>query len=293
MIIDNTIKNLDAAIADDEITDTDAQLENDETVDAGPPGFKPYYICREYEPNAERVRLLQKLEQVIKERVASDGKEKVGYIRVEGSCFPDLLVEDGYYLVSVPLLAYLEYKFTTVAIAPYRIALVGEEGKQIEEYALLLPEELDCIVTENAAYNDQQVLDYFELDPAKVAAAEIFKVKNFPYLVVAAKLNRIEFAGMECIRIDRYFNYAARQARLRQAQLEAGQPEQLLQRMAVAATGRDSIAFRGFQKVLQSSVIKSDFTLGLMRILDSFHHNPRFGREFDGDCLELAWSWQH
>jgi uncharacterized protein YjbI with pentapeptide repeats len=290
--INNAAENSSATVAEMEATNVDDQLENDETVDAGPPGFKPYYICREYEPNVERVRLLQKLEQVIKERVASDSKEKVGYIRVEGSYFPDLLVEDGYYLVSVPLLAYLEYKFTAVAVASYRIALVGEDGKRIEEYALLLPEELDCIVTESVVYNDQQVLDFFELDPVKVAGAEIFKVKGFPHLVVAAKFNRIEFAGLQCVRIDRYFDYAARQVRLRQEQLEAEQPERVLQRMEAVATGRDSVCVREFKKMLNRRAFESDFNLGFVQILESFHHNSRFGQEFGSNCLELVWSWK-
>jgi uncharacterized protein YjbI with pentapeptide repeats len=288
----NARENLNSATNEVVAPDNEALLENDAAVDRCPPGVKTYFILRESEANAERVQLLQKIEMPVKEQGASEVMPKLRYIEVEGAYFPDLLVEDGWYLVSAPLFDYLEYKFDSVPAAPYRIALVGEAGKRIEEYALLLPEEWDCVVAASAVYNDQQVLEYFELDPAKVGVAEIFKVKDFPHLLVAAKLNRIEFAGVQCTRIDQYFDYSGRQARLQEEQLNAEQPEQLLQRMEAAVTGRDNACVREFKTVLNGSTLQWDFNRGLRAILESFRRRPRTDLEFGSDRIELQWSWE-
>jgi hypothetical protein len=114
--------------------DSDALLEND-TLETGQPGVKAYYIIRECEPNSARVRLLRKIGTIVKNRLEPDKRNdqaKVCYINVEGEYFPDFLEEYGYQLVSVSLLAYLEYKFNSVPLAPYRIALVAENGRRLK-----------------------------------------------------------------------------------------------------------------------------------------------------------------
>jgi uncharacterized protein YjbI with pentapeptide repeats len=276
-------------------TDPDVLLEND-TLEPGLPGVKPYYILRECESNSMRVRLLRKIGTIVKNRLGPEARNdqaKVCYIDVDGEYFPDFLEEDGYQLVSVPLLAYLEYKFDFVPLAPYRIALVAEAGRRIEEYALLLPDELDCVVAESMVHNEKQVLEYFELDLARVGGGEIFKVKDFPHLLLARKLNRIEFAGVECIRIDRYFDYEAKEAELSRARLESQHPEQLLKKLEAAATmGPDSLNIKEFLKAVGSGTVNYDFNRGLRDVFESFQPRPQRNLEFAADSLEFVWSWE-
>lgn len=276
-------------------TDPDVLLEND-TLEPGLPGVKPYYILRECESNSMRVRLLRKIGMIVKNRLGPETQNdqaKVCYINVDGEYLPDFWEEDGYQLVSVPLLAYLQYKFDFVPLAPYRIALVAEAGRRIEEYALLLPDELDCVVAESAVYNEKQVLEYFELDLARVGGGEIFKVKDFPHLLLARKLNRIEFAGVECIRIDRYFDYAAKEAELSRARLESEHPEQLLKKLEAAATvGLDSLNTKEFLKAVGSGTVNYDFNRGLRDVFESFQPRPQRNLEFVADSLEFVWSWE-
>jgi hypothetical protein len=55
-------ENMNIAATEVGTVDQEALLENDAMVDLCPPEVKAYYILRESEANAGRVRLLQKIE---------------------------------------------------------------------------------------------------------------------------------------------------------------------------------------------------------------------------------------
>lgn len=98
--------------------------------------------------------------------------------------------------MSVPFWGYLREKLDVGEIEFNHVGFYSEQGCRVEEYCLIVPEEVDCVLEGSASYD--KAGRSFEIDPDKAGQLEIFKVKGFPHLIVTAKLNRIDFGGYQC-----------------------------------------------------------------------------------------------
>lgn len=189
----------------DEILDIDTSIE------------KEYYILSEEEATKDiRVGLseLKKyipIEDIRKEKISYTDKEAIFVQTPEGEYYPDYIKEKGIHLFSVRLYEYIKTKVFMRDIERNTIALVGEGGKRQEEYKLLIPDTLDCILEGSEKYDKTGKLIYFEIDPMKAGECEIFKVKDFPHIILRNKLNRIRYSGFKCMRIENHFKYEEEQ----------------------------------------------------------------------------------
>lgn len=179
-------------------------------------GFnKQFYIIYEQKTNGpERIQISSELEKHIdlnELRSGNPGKSNLDgiFIQVEDGCFyPDLIEENGVYLISVKLLKALNAKQLLRREDLYLpVGLVSEGGKRNGEYYLFLPEQLDCLLEGTARFNDHEILTFFELNEEETGELQLFRVKGFPHLIATKKIKRNDFAGLQCVRLENYFDY--------------------------------------------------------------------------------------
>jgi uncharacterized protein YjbI with pentapeptide repeats len=175
-----------------------------------------YYVVKEWleTPQLNLKELTGLLPLVTIRSGQSESLDNQSYcIEVEGEYFPDLIEANDYFLVSRRFSKYLEEKTGSIKRLEYNgVVLVSDKHQRAEEYITLVPPELDCMVTGSAVYDVTEKLNYFELDQSKIGKHLFFKVKGFPHLMSLFKLNRIDWA-LECVRLDNYFDYAAKRDR--------------------------------------------------------------------------------
>jgi uncharacterized protein YjbI with pentapeptide repeats len=220
------------------------------------------------------------------------------YIDTEGKYCPDYLLVAGLDLVSQKFLHYLEYKFALDPIEYNNVTFVTKNGERIDNYCLLIPETIDCLM--NVRYDPDGALTYFEVDPYLTNGEEIFRAPGFPYLIVTRKLNRIEFSGFKCQRIEVFFDYPAiREADLRERQRK----KPLIAARDAFQTQANRIQNLGYVSVytgyLERNNLAAEIGRGLQKIFDSFQgvnssidiltgYGLTFVLSLEGDCLELA-----
>lgn len=140
--------------------------------------------------------------------------------KTEGDFFPEIIEEDGLYFISDSLYEYMKKKIKKITLKTETpVKLASEEGKRIEGYHLIVPYELDCILEGTEQYSETGELVYFEIDDFKTGNYEIFKVKDYPHLIITQKVNRLQYGGIHCSRIENYFDYEGERDRVCQKRL--------------------------------------------------------------------------
>jgi len=191
----------------DEICDLDASLN------------KAFYVMKEHEETKNIRADLSELKKYIPVDDIRAGDERYFdksalFVQCpKGEYFPDYIEENGVFLVSAKFYEYMKTKIFTRNIVSNTLGLVSEGGKRQEEYRLLIPDTVDCVLEGSEKYDERGNLTYFEIDPYKVGEMEIFRVKGFPHLIVANKMNRMRYSGFECKRIENFFDYEGEQDR--------------------------------------------------------------------------------
>ncbi|MCX7748282.1 MAG: pentapeptide repeat-containing protein [Clostridia bacterium] len=251
---------------------------------------KNFFVLRERkEGREERIRIKDIYSHITPETIL---KKDTLFIEVEGEYYPDFIEEKGLYFVSVGLLDYLKYKIHLGQIESCHVGFVSEEGKRVEEYRLITPLEVDCMLYGSARYSKIGELLSFEIDEEKTGELEIFKVKGFPHLVVTGKLNRIEFSGYECTRIENYFYYeGARDGdyveRISGRKLEESVKE--FEKLAEALEKKDCVLH--IKRICSSEKVKWEVREGLSRILTSYKGEKIEIEKLSDRFFMFFWSW--
>ncbi|HYH01617.1 MAG TPA: pentapeptide repeat-containing protein, partial [Bacillota bacterium] len=257
-----------------------------------------YYVLAECEAGRENRIVLKDLKQQLpleklRQNQPEYHDETSVYVEAEGSFYPDYLEENGVYLVSVPFYEYLNNTLRLQRIKYNHVGICTEKGERIEEYCLLVPQEIDCILNGSARYDKNHSLVYFEIDETKVGKLEIFRVKGFPHLIVTQKLNRIDFAGYQCTRLENFFDYVGERKRCFQERYSGQRLETTVKEYErrVEALGNPSYKY-GLQRVLDQKRLRQEIVDGLREIFDSYHGTGLAAQLGAGRCLSLFWPWE-
>lgn len=270
----------------------------DELVDYDTSNSKCFYVLRErQERTGERVRLTD-LGKVLPLRDIRNNQlqnlnNETYFIEAEGSFFPDFIEECGIYLASLPFLEYLQSRLNLGNIEYGRVVINGTQDNRSEEYALLIPEVIEAVHEESARYDKHNILEFLEIDEEKVGRLEIFKLEDFPHLIVTAKLNRLAFAGYECIRLENYFNYEAERDRIYRERLQGTKlaaVTNIYERLA-DATGDINYRF-SLRRLLDKYYIEREIRQGLQKLCDSQQGFPLAVEKLSDRFLLLFWSWE-
>ena len=249
----------------DEIIDLDASID------------KEYYVLSEEEATKDiRVELSElhkyiPVEEIRKNKISYTDKEVLLVQTPEGEYYPDYIEEKGVHLFSNRFYEYLKTKVFMGDIERNTISLIGEKGKRQEEYKLLIPDTVDCVLEGSEKYDKTGKLIYFEIDPIKVGENEIFKVKDFPHIIVANKLNRIRYSGFKCLRIENHFKYGEEQENLYKRRKNGAELENILKSFEnKCKTETDSHEYLDFNRAYREREIRAKISEGLKSIYDSY-----------------------
>lgn len=252
----------------------------DEVVDYETTVRKDYYILREHpETGIEQIKIKNinhyfPLDEMDRSRLQLIDRASV-YIEVEDGYYPDYIEENGRYFMSVPFWGYVREKLDVGEIEFNHVGFYSEQGCRVEEYCLIVPEEVDCVLEGSASYDKAGRLLSFEIDPDKAGQLEIFKVKGFPHLIVTAKLNRIDFGGYQCIRIENYFNYEAKRDQLYGERVGGKRLAKVLQDFETTADAIGDYDRRfSVKRVLDKYIIEKQLEAGLTAIFASYNGKP-------------------
>lgn len=198
------------------------------------------------------------------------------YIDVEGSYYPDYFEENGVYFVSINLLLYLRQKLNIGEIEFNHIGFMSEDRCRVEEYCLLVPPVVNCIKKETAVYEKSGRLTYFEIDEEKTGDLEVVRIKGFPHIIVVDKLNRIDYAGYECTRLENFLNYKDERDRSYQATLSGEGLKRAVAEYERRAQGpANSNYFYGMRRVLSDEwKTRREIREGLMKLINSYSQSP-------------------
>lgn len=256
---------------------------------------KEFYVLKESaEGRAARGRLIGLANQIPVNEVRNNWLNNLSkepfFISIEGDFSPDLLEEKGIYLVSRQLLDYLKQKLTLGNIIYNLVGLVSKD-KRVEEYFVLIPEEIDCIKKNSAIYNKDGTLHCFEIDETKTRALQIFKIAKFPHLIVTQKLNRIDYTGYECVSLENYCDYEGERDRLFQ---ERRSGKRLKDTQTEFEKQLDLIN-RNYKYTLQNSVKRTELqrmlNQGFKEVLGSYSGKLFENDDPSGRFLVFFWSW--
>lgn len=271
----------------------------DELVDYDTSSNKCFYVLRERpERTGERVRLTElgkvlPLRDIRNNQIRNLVKDTY-FIETEGNFFPDFIEEYGIYLVSLPFLEYLQSRLNLGNIEYGRIVINATQDNRSEEYALLIPEVIEAVFAESARYDKNHILEFLEIDEERVGQLEIFKLKDFPHLIVTAKLNRLVFTGYECLRLENFFNYEAERDRIYRERLQGTKlatVTNIYERLA-DATGDINYRF-SLRRLLDKYYIEREIRQGLQKLCDSQHGFPLAVEKLSDRFLLLFWSWEN
>jgi uncharacterized protein YjbI with pentapeptide repeats len=213
-------------------------------------------------------------------------------IEVSGSYFPDYFTVKGLHFISVRLSAYLAEKIDLEPLLANKVAFYCPEDERAEDYYLIIPEEVDCIRQGSIRYEKDGSIVYLEIDEQRLGEAELFKAKGFSRLIITTKLNRLDYTGYECIRLENYFNYAAERERNYQARISRGRLDETLKRFERKADAAGNANYMLQVKYAYNlDRINCELQAGFKKIWDSYR-----GAVFSNDPLTenyqlFSWSW--
>lgn len=245
---------------------------------------KKFYVLKslkEYEGVNFAVKLKDLSKQLqlgdLQGKTTPDLAQEVVYIETDGNYYPDYIEEQGVFLFSQRFVQYLKRKINIRDFTVKKVGLVSENGKRVEEYSLIIPDELDCILKGTAQIDKNGGLSYFEIDEKKTGKLQIFRVKGFPHLIVTKKLNRIDFAGFTCSKIENFCDYEGERDRQYLSRLNGKFKENARKFFEIAAQNlhKDSVVYR-MSQFLDEKRLKQEIVAGFKRVFDSF-----YGTSFD------------
>ncbi|MCX7746238.1 MAG: pentapeptide repeat-containing protein [Clostridia bacterium] len=259
---------------------------------------KKYYVLKEREEGREERIRIKDLKAVLSMAEPAGNKsnpigEKNLFIEVAGSFFPDFFEEGGIYFLSLTFFEYLKNKINIRGMEYRRIGLVSENRKRVEEYCLVMPQEVDCVLPDSRETAKTGEIVYFEIDDERTGVLEIFKVKGFPHLFVTEKLSRIGFAGFECTRIENYFDYEGIRDRNFKERLSGKRLEEVLREFENEARklGKTDYIY-GLRQFLNPEKIRRDVGEGINDILDSYNGIEFWIDELSERFFVFFWSWE-
>lgn len=270
----------------------------DEIVDYDTAGEKAFYVLKELAAGHEdRVSCRElgrylPLAEIRKGQLINLTGESI-YLKVTGDYFPDLIEENGIYLISEKMADDLRARIALRNSLHNLVILAAEGGKRPEIYYLLIPEEVDCIVRESARYDKQGALIFLELDETRAGAPAIFKVKGFPHLISRVKVDRNGAAGVECVRIENYFDYEGERDRLYQERQSGRRLEEVTEsyETAAGATGNINDIY-SLQRLLNRGELRDEIRQGLQSVFAAYP-GRRVPVELPADgFLALFWTWE-
>jgi uncharacterized protein YjbI with pentapeptide repeats len=271
----------------------------DELVDYDTSNTKRFYVLREMpERPGNRVRLTElgkvlPLREIRNNQISNLNKDTY-FIEVEGSFFPDFIEEYGIYLVSLPFLEYLQSRLNLGNIEYGRVVINATQANRSEEYALIVPEVIDPVLEGTARYDKNNILEFLEIDEEKVGRLEIFRIKDFPHLIVTAKLNRLAFTGYECVRLENFFSYEAERDRTYRERLQGIKLAAVTKTYERLADATGDINYRfSLRRLLDQYYIEREIRQGLQKLCDSQPGFPLAVEKLSDRFLLLLWSWEN
>ena len=211
---------------------------------------------------------------------------------MEGSFFPDFIEEYGIYLVSLPFLEYLQSRLNLGNIEYGRVVINATQANRSEEYALIVPEVIDPVLEGTARYDKNNILEFLEIDEEKVGRLEIFRIKDFPHLIVTAKLNRLAFTGYECVRLENFFSYEAERDRTYRERLQGIKLAAVTKTYERLADATGDINYRfSLRRLLDQYYIEREIRQGLQKLCDSQPGFPLAVEKLSDRFLLLLLSW--
>lgn len=270
----------------------------DEIVDYDTAGEKAFYVLKELAAGHEdRVSCRElgrylPLSEIRKHQLTNLTGETI-YLNVTGDYFPDLIEENGIYLISEKMADYLQARSALRNILYNLVILAVEGGKRTEIYYLLIPEEVDCVVRESARYDKQGALVFLELDETRAGTSTIFKVKDFPHLLSTVKADRIGLAGVECVRIENYFDDEGERDRLYRERQSGRRLQEVTDVYETAADATGNINYTySLQRLLDRRDLRDEIRQGLQSLFAAYPGRSLPAELPTDDFLVLFWTWE-
>ncbi|NLW47184.1 MAG: hypothetical protein GXY86_07600 [Firmicutes bacterium] len=270
----------------------------DELVDYDTSNRKCFYVLREQPARTgDRIRLTElgkvlPLRDIRNNQIRNLDKDTY-FIETEGNFFPDFIEEYGIYLAALPFLEYLQSRLNLGNIEYNRIVINVNQDNRSEEYALFIPEVIDAVIEGSTRYDKNNILEFLEIDEKKVGQLEIFKLKDFPHLIVTAKLNRLAFTGYECLRLENFFNYEAERDCNYRERLQGTKLAAVIKNYERLADATSDINYRfSLRRLLYQYYIEQEIRQNLQKFCDSQHGFPLAVEKLSDRFLLFCWSWE-
>ncbi|HEX3043187.1 MAG TPA: pentapeptide repeat-containing protein [Bacillota bacterium] len=256
---------------------------------------QPYYVLAELEAGRENRVVLKDLRQQLPVdelcRTNPDYNPEHGvYVEGEGEYFPDLIEENGIYLVSLPLYEEMNNILRMRQCKRNHVGVTAENRERMEEYCLIVPPQVDAILEGSARYDRERRLTYFEIDESKIGKQEIFRIKGFPHLIVTQKINRLAGAGYQCTRIENFFDYAGTREQLYQERQSVKRLEEVQREYEKRVKALDKITYHyGLVRMLDQKQLCKELKLGIQAVLDSYSGSGISTESGSAQCFSLYW----
>ena len=260
---------------------------------------KDFYILKEREEGKAHRVVFKDLNKILPVNDIKNGnlnnvdRDSV-IIQVEGDFYPDIIEEKGLYFLSTPLYEYIKNKIDFRVKADIVVGLAGEKGKRMEEYHLIIPHELDCIIEGTEKYSKAGELIYFEIDDPKTGELDIFKVKGFPHLIVTQKVNRLEYGGIHCSCIENYFDYEGERDRVYQKRVKGEKLDEAYKEYEEKArpVNREDTLYK-IMSICNKDAIRRDISEGLKDIFESYVRKEELPENLSERILVFFYSWKN
>ncbi|KNY30067.1 pentapeptide repeat-containing protein [Pseudobacteroides cellulosolvens] len=246
---------------------------------------KNFFILKERpDENCERIRIIDfnkyfSLEDIKRDKLKINDLQTL-FVPVNGTYFPDYFTENGLDFISIKFMLYLESKLDLRQMQYCHVGFIADK-KRVEEYILIIPEKLDCIIEGSLCFSKAGIPEYFEIDDYKTGLLEIFRIKDIPYIIVTEKLDRIEYSGFECTSIENFFGYENVRDKVYQERLRGVILEDRLNefRKAAGEQGKYDLARKTEEMIRKNDIGKEIYTV-LKALFDGYR-----GKKFSGEIL--------
>lgn len=260
---------------------------------------KDFYILKEREEGKAHRVIFKDLNKVLPVNDIKNGNlnnvdRDSAIIQVEGDFYPEIIEENGLYFLSTPLYQYIKNKIDFRVKAEIVVGLASEKGRRMEEYHLIIPYELDCIIEGTEKYSKAGELVYFEIDDPKTGEMDIFKVKGFPHLIITQKVNRLEYGGIHCSRIENYFDYEGERDKVYQKRVSGEKLEAAYEEYEkIAKSVNKENTLQRIKSICNKEVIRRDIKEGLKSIFESYIGKEELSENFAERILVFFYSWKN